>query len=327
MKIALDAMGGDFAPANEVKGAIEFVNEFTNHELILVGNEKLIRKHMNGFESDRISIVHADQIVTMKDQPTVALKEKKDSSMSIGLKLQKEGKADAFVSAGHTGAQLAFSGYYLKRIKGVSRAAIGGFLPNAKRFSFIMDIGANADCKPINLYQFAVMGDIMIKHMYNFENPTVGLLSIGEEDSKGNELTIAANKLLRESNHLNFYGNIEGRDILHGTTDIIICDGFTGNVVLKMAESTMKAIGIGLKKGVGKNPLRMLGAALINPAFQDVKKLYDYQTYGGVPLLGVDGISIICHGKSSPLAIKNAILQAIQMFEADVNTKIKEELH
>jgi glycerol-3-phosphate acyltransferase PlsX len=328
MKIAVDVMGGDFAPANEIQGAIEYLRENDEHELVLVGDESLIKEHLKNFNSDRLSIVHSEQVVTMQDIPTIALKEKKNSSMSIGLGLQKKGEAHAFVSAGNTGAQLAFSGTILKRIKGVNRAAVGTFLANPKGATFIMDVGVNSECKPLNLFQFAVMSDIMVKLMYGIKKPSIGLLSIGEEDSKGNDLVLAANKMFREENHdLNFHGNIEGNEILAGSTDIIVCDGFTGNIVIKMVESFMKTLSSGLKKGIGNNLLRKFGAILIKPAFNKFKKDYDYQTYGGLPLLGVNGISIICHGKSTPLAIKNAIIQAAKMHDVGVNSKIQEELN
>ena len=324
MKIALDAMGGDFAPKNEVEGAIGYLAQNPKDEVFLVGNKDSITKELNKFpRNSQIQIVHANQVVTMEDSPTAILKSKKDSSMAVGLRLHSKGEVDAFVSTGNTGAQLAFSGAILKRIKGVSRAGIGAFLPNIKGFTFIMDVGANVDCKPEFLYQFAVMSGLMCKHMYNIDKPTVGLLSIGEEDSKGNELTIQTNEALRNS-ELNFFGNVEGRDVLIGTTDIIICDGFTGNIVLKMAESVSKVFSESLKRSVGKNPISIIGATITKPAFNKMKRFYDYQTYGGVPLLGVNGISIICHGKSTGLAITNALKQAVTMHDSQVNKKIQE---
>jgi glycerol-3-phosphate acyltransferase PlsX len=328
MRIALDAMGGDFAPKNEVLGAIEFLNEVKSVHITLVGDEKKIQPHLKGlnYPSNRLDIVHTSEYVTMEDSPTAVLKDKKNSSMALGLKLHKENTVQAFVSTGNTGAQLAYSTTILKRLDGVNRPGIGAFLPNRKGFTLMMDVGANVDCKVINLVQYAIMSDIMVRNMYHKKTPTLALLSIGEEEIKGNELTVETHQFLKKSN-LNFIGNVEGRDVLKGDVDIIICDGFVGNIVLKMLESIMPFISENLKAGIGSNPFFMGGGAMLKPVLKKIKKHYNYETYGGVPLLGVNGISIICHGKSSPLAIKNALIQAKNMHHADINNKIQHELH
>lgn len=328
MIIALDAMGGDFAPENEVLGALQFLRDFPEHKIILVGDEKKITAALSHQKvPSNISIKHTDVHVTMKDSPTAVLREKKDSSMAMGLELHKNAEADAFVSTGNTGAQLAFSGMILKRIKGVNRPGIGAFIPNHSGFTLLMDVGANVDCKALNLYQYAVMSDIMSRHMYKIEKPTLGLLNIGEEESKGNDLSTETYQLLKADPKLNFVGNIEGRDILNGKYDIIICDGFVGNITLKLFESILPFLKTNLTMAAKSNPFSLFGALFMKPAFKKLKSVYDYQVYGGVPLLGVNGISIICHGSSSPFAIKNALSQAVRMKNADINLKIEQELN
>ncbi len=328
MHIALDVMGGDLGPRATVEGASLYIKESPDDHVVLVGDQKEIEPKLESIpetQRSRLSIVHAPENIGMNESPTEAVRKKKNSSMVAGLRLHKEGKVAAFVSAGHTGAQMAGSLLTLGRIPGVKRPAIGSFLPSEKGMVYVIDVGANVDSKPIHLLQFAQMGDIFVREVFNTDTPQIGLLSIGEEEKKGNELTIAAHQLLKE--HIpNFYGNIEGRDILRGKTDIVVCDGYAGNVVLKMAESMMTVIMNSLKKSVGSNLISNLGALLIKPAFRQLKNSFDYEEYGGVPLLGVDGISIICHGSSSAKAIYNALKVAKRMDSHNVNQQIGKRL-
>ena len=325
MRIALDAMGGDNAPQATVEGAYLYQKETQNrNSLVLVGNEELIKaecsKHSD-CDKHNISIKNATQFIEMNEHPTEALKKKQDSSMLVGIKMHKEDKVDAFVSAGNTGAQMAASLLNLGRIKGVNRPAIGSFIPSEKGMVFLIDVGANADCKPVNLLQFGIMGKIFVDHIFNKQDLTIGLLNIGEEEKKGNEVSIAAHQLMKKECK-EFVGNIEGRDILKGKVDVVVCDGFVGNIILKFAESIMGVLTKSIKRNLGSNLFVNLGALLVKPAFSELRRNYDYEEYGGVPLLGVNGISIICHGSSNGKAIKNAILVAEQMGLKKVNEHI-----
>jgi glycerol-3-phosphate acyltransferase PlsX len=329
MRIALDVMGGDLGPRATVEGAYLYVKETHGvDQIVLVGNENLIEEQLHHVPHkfhEFFTIVHATESIGMNESPTEAIKKKTDSSMVVGLRLHRDKEVDAFVSAGNTGAQLAASLVALRRIPGVKRPAIGSFLPSENGLVFIIDVGANVDTKPMHLLQFALMGNIFVREVFTHKEPSVGLLSIGEEETKGNEATRQAHLLFKEYIP-NFYGNIEGRDILKGTTDIIVCDGYVGNVILKMAESIMGALMKGFKSSIGKNLMKNLGALLVKPAFRDLKKVYDYEEYGGVPLLGVNGISIICHGSSGAKAIKNALKVAQNMNNRNVNRLIGEQL-
>ena len=329
MRIALDVMGGDLGPRATVEGAYLYVKETHGVDhIVLVGDENLIKEtlhHVPQKYHNSFSIVHASENIGMNESPIEAIKKKIDSSMVVGLRLHRDNEVDAFVSAGNTGAQLAASLVALRRIPGVKRPAIGSFLPSEKGLVFLIDVGANVDTKPMHLLQFALMGNIFVREVFTHKEPSVGLLSVGEEESKGNEVTRQAHQLYKE--HMpNFHGNVEGRDILRGTADIIVCDGYVGNVILKMAESIMGVLMKGIKANIGKNIMKNLGAFLVKPAFRDLKKVYDYEEYGGVPLLGVNGISIICHGNSSAKAIKNALKVAQNMNNRDVNKLISEQL-
>ena len=330
MKIAVDAMGGDSAPQAIVDGALAAAKAANGRfEVVLVGNEDKIKEalsHHSRVSEFPISIHHASQQIEMKDSPTVALRQKKDSSIAVAMKLQKEGEVDAVVSAGNTGAVLASALINLRKIKEVIRPSIGSLIPSGKGVTLLIDAGTNVDCKPAHLLQFGIMGSIFIKQIIGVEYPKVGLLSIGEEESKGNELTQATHQLFKNSN-LNFIGNIEGGDILKGKADVVVCDGFVGNIVLKFAESFNKVYSFNLRQKIGKHLQYNLGAYLLKPAFKRLKKAFDYAEYGGVPLLGVRGVCIICHGGSSPKAIKNAILEAEKIINKEVNNHIEQRLH
>ncbi|MHA1648818.1 MAG: phosphate acyltransferase PlsX [Candidatus Helarchaeota archaeon] len=329
MRIAIDSMGGDYAPQAPVEGALLYDKETSGkHELILIGDENKIKSELSRhhfYKPKNISIIHTTQVVKMSDQPTIALKQKKDSSMMKGLQLHKEGEVEAFVSAGSTGAQMVGSVFILGRLQGVQRPALASFLPTEGGVVLLIDVGANVDCKPIHLLQFALMGGIFITYIYGIKNPRVGLLSIGEEKTKGNELVINSYDLLK-SKLPNFVGNVEGKDILYGKADVIVTDGFVGNTILKFAESIFGVFGSSFKRSVGKNFFSLLGAFMVRHAFKEMKSSFDYQEYGGVPLLGVNGISIICHGRSTAKAIKNALRVAVNMSEKQVNQHISEEL-
>jgi len=329
IKIVVDAMGGDFAPLNDVSGAVIAAEEKQDSiEIILVGKENLIKDELSKHKVNlkNISIVNATETVTMEDSPTESLKSKSDSSISVGLKLVKEKKADAFISAGNTGAVMTASILKLGRIPGVGRPTIGSLFPTDKGKTMVFDVGASVDCKPAHLLEFGIMGSIYMKNVYNIENPKVALLSVGEEKSKGDTLTLEAYELLEKSN-LNFIGNVEGRDVLRGKADIIVCDGFVGNVILKFAESVLDVMKSKFRSYAEKGFLKKIWVGMMYGTLKNVVlKDFDYQEYGGVPLLGVNGISIIGHGKSSPIAIKNMIYKAEEMVRKGVNSKIEQEL-
>jgi len=329
IKIVVDAMGGDFAPLNDVSGAIIAAEEKPELlEIILVGKQKLIEGELfkHKVKLNNISVVNADEVVTMEDSPTESLKTKADSSLSVGLNLVKEKKAHAFISAGNTGAVMTASILKLGRIPGVGRPTIGSLFPTDQGKTMVFDVGASVDCKPNHLLEFAIMGDIYMKSVYDVENPRIGLLSVGEEKSKGDTLTLEAHELL-ENSDLNFIGNLEGRDVLRGKADIIVCDGFVGNVILKFAESVLDVMKSKFKNYAEKGFLKKIWVGMMYGTLKNVVlKDFDYQEYGGVPLLGVNGVSIIGHGKSSPIAIKNMILKAEEMERKGVNQKIREQL-
>lgn len=308
MKVVLDAMGGDHAPQVNIEGAVQTVQESDDIEVILVGDETAIRKELKDrkYEAGRISVVHASQVVEMHESPTAAIRKKRDSSIRVGVGLVKAGKADAFVSAGHSGAVMGTSLLLLGMSKGVDRPAIATLMPTLRDTFVLLDVGANVDCKPENLHQFALMGNIYCKLVLGRENPKVGLLSIGEEDVKGNELTKEAFKLIRQSS-INFIGNIEGKDIFTGAADVVVCDGFTGNIALKISEGLAEAILKMLKREISNVMAGRIGYLMLKPAIRNFKKRTDYDEYGGAPLLGINGTSIISHGRSSAKAIRNAL--------------------
>lgn len=328
LRIVLDAMGGDFAPVNEVAGALSALRESKREfEVILVGREDAIWNELKSRNADPASwvVVHASEIITMDDPPTAALKQKKDSSLAVAMRLHQEGKADAFVSAGNTGAVLSASTLILGRIKGVSRPTIGAFFPSEQGVCLVLDAGTNVDCRAQHLYEFAVMGSIYAKNMFGYENPRVALLNVGEESIKGTEVVQEAYKLLKAS-RLNFIGNVEGRDILKGAAQVVVCDGFVGNVVLKFGESVPSFLKSRLKQYAGESIWKKLRIAIVRGALRSSLKDMDYEEHGGVPVLGVNGVSIIGHGSSTPKAIKNMILKAAEVASRQINKHIEEAL-
>ncbi|WP_456396373.1 phosphate acyltransferase PlsX [Desulfurobacterium sp.] len=329
MRVILDAMGGDNAPYVPVLGAVQAVKEF-GLSVLLVGQESVLKKELDkySYPAERMEIVDADDVVTMEDQPSEIVKKKKNSSIHVGTRLLKEGEGDAFVSAGNTGAVMAVSLFTLGRIKGVDRPAISAILPNLKAQTFLLDVGANVDCKPVHLLQFAIMGEAYARYVLREENPRVGLLSIGEEDTKGNELTKEAFKLLKKAKEkgLNFVGNAEGRDIYTGDFDVIVCDGFVGNVCLKLSESVAKILAKILKEEIEKHFISRIGAVTLIPAVKGFKKRIDYAEWGGAPLLGLKKPVIIAHGSSNAKAIKNALRVGVEFARTRVVEHIEENM-
>ncbi len=325
-RIIIDAMGGDYIPQNPLLGAIEALKENPSLDIFLIGDENKIKavQKEKKTDFDLSRIIHTSEIIDMHDSPTNAIKKKKDSSIVKGAALVKEKKADAFVSAGNTGAMMAASTLIMGRIKGFGRPTIGAQFPtNNNKVCTVYDVGASVDSKPMHLLEYAIMGTIYAKEMDGIKNPTVGLLSVGEEETKGNSVTFEAHELLKQSK-INFIGNVEGRDILAGKTDIVVCDGFVGNIMLKFGESFISFMKGRIKNYATKGFTNKIKALVTKGVLKESLSDMDYQSHGGVPLLGVNGISIIGHGSSSPLAIKNMILKANEMFEKKLLTKLEE---
>jgi glycerol-3-phosphate acyltransferase PlsX len=325
--IAIDAMGGDHAPRAEVEGAILAAREFGVH-ILLVGIESTLKQELSRHRSRNlpIEIVAATDVITMSDSPSQAFRRKKESSMHVAARLVRDRKAEAMVSAGNTGAVMTVARFVIGTLPSVDRPALAAAFPNMKdKITVILDVGANVDSKPEQLRQFAVMGEIYFRAIWGVKHPRVALLSIGEEEMKGNELTREASNLLKQSS-LNFVGNVEGRDVFRGNVDVIVCDGFIGNVALKISEGLVEHVQGMLKKAIKSSLKSQIGYALSKQAFDDFRKRTDSSETGGAPLLGVRGITIIAHGRSNPNAIKNAIRVASELCRARVNQKIDQEL-
>jgi glycerol-3-phosphate acyltransferase PlsX len=326
LKIALDAMGGDYAPREIVRGAWEACRE-TGQKVILVGNQDILRQELELLEPCAgLEIVHAPEFIAMEEAPATAVRRKRNASVVIAAELVRSGEAAAMVSAGSTGATMAAALLRWGRIPGIDRPAIAGVLPTERGVTILLDVGANVDCKPKHLLQFAVMGSLYARNVLGVENPRVGLVNVGEESTKGNELTQETYPLLRESG-LNFYGNIEGRDVFQGTVDVAVCDGFVGNVVLKTGEGLATVLMKMIKNELQQSGLSKIGAVLALPALKNLKKRLDYSEYGGAPLLGVNGVAIVCHGSSRALAIKNALTRARESVETGLVGSISASLN
>ncbi len=324
MRIALDAMGGDHGPDEQIAGAIQALEE-TNLKLILVGDESAIAGCLDDLaphESilSRVDILHTREVVEMGESPVDAIRKKKNSSVMLAFDLVKKGEARAAVSAGNSGATMAAAVRKLGRLQGVSRPGIASVFPTLKKPVVMMDVGANVDCRPQHLFQFALMASAF-SHVFDIQSPRIGILSIGEETGKGNQLVRDTHKLLASSS-LNFIGNVEGRDIFQGDVDVIVCDGFVGNICLKVSEGLVEAATEMIRTGIMGSIKAQIGYFLARPVFRTFKKRVDYAEYGGAPLLGINGTGIICHGKSNAVAIKNAILEASKIVEIKVNDKI-----
>ena len=320
-RIAVDAMGGDFGPSVVVPAAVEAAREGIS--IILVGDEERVKAELSVCDAQGLDIrvVHASQVVEMDDKPGDALRRKKDSSIQVACRLVKQGEANGVVSAGNSGASVACGMFVLGRIKGVQRPALAGILPTEKKPVVLIDVGANVDSKPQHLLQFGLMADVFARDVLGLAKPSVGILSIGEEEGKGNAAVREAFDLLRES-QLKFIGNVEGRDIFTGEVDVVVCDGFVGNVALKLSEGLAKSMSRILTDELKSSWLSKLGTLLSLRAFKRFKRVVDYAEYGGAPLLGLKGIVVVCHGKSNELAIVNAI----RMAATSVRNKMHEHL-
>ncbi|MEY2598746.1 MAG: Phosphate acyltransferase [Verrucomicrobiota bacterium] len=328
MRIALDAMGGDFAPANLVEGATLALREYSHiSKLFLVGDTAAIEAELRrlAFSDNRIEIVHSTQVVSMSDAATDSVRRKRDSSISRAVDLVKSGAAEAIVSAGHTGAAVAASQIKLRSLPGVERPAIGAVIPTETNYFLLIDAGANTDPTPKQLVQNAIMGAAYSRHVLGYANPSIGLMSIGTEDEKGNEFTKEVFDLLKASK-LNFRGNVEGHDLFENPVEVVVCDGFVGNIMLKTVEAIAKAIFHWLKSELLKSPVRMAGAWLARDAFRTIKTKTNADEYGGMPLLGVNGNVIIAHGGSSAYAIKNALRVGAETIRHQINPQIIEEV-
>jgi phosphate acyltransferase len=331
MKIALDAMGGDHAPAVNIGGAIDALRYYPKlQHLYLVGDQAVLElecaKQGLDLNDPRVSIQHAPETIGMAEPGAKTVRKKKNSSISIAMDMVKDHRADAFVSAGNTGAAVAAATLKLRTLPGVDRAGIASALPNEYGICHILDAGANPEAKPEHLVAYAIMGTAFSKGVLGVKNPKVGLMSNGEEDEKGTAFTKEAFKLLKKTPGINFIGNVEGRDLFETELDVVLCDGFVGNIMLKTIEATAKAVSKWLKTEIKGNPLRIAGAMLANGAFRALKEKSSYETYGGSPLLGVNGVVIIAHGSSSSLAVRNAIRVALETVENQVNPRILEAL-
>lgn len=326
MKIAVDAMGGDNAPEAIVEGAVMASRECKT-KIILIGDEEILTKELKKFDTQGLSIStkHAPEVISMDEAPSVALRKKKDCSIKVANEIVKNGEASAVVSAGNTGASLAASTLILRRLEGVDRPAIAARFPTPAGLIVVLDVGANVDCKPLQLFQFGIMGNIYARYILGKSRPKVGLLGIGEEDSKGNEITREVFRMFKKST-LNFIGNVEGKDVFKGVSDVIVCDGFVGNVALKISESVAEMFGGMLKNTFSQSIKGKLAYSLVKSGIQSFKKRLDYSEYGGAPLLGVNGICMICHGSSNAKAIKNAITLAERFSVNKVNLHIQEDL-
>lgn len=327
MKIVIDAMGGDYAPANVIQGAVEAIGEL-GVKIALVGIKEQVETELKKYRyaPDQVEIIHAPEVVGMDEPATASIRTKKNSSISVGVNLLKNSNAyDAFVSAGNTGAVVCASTVYLGMLPGIERPGIGLVLPTLNKFAFLIDVGANADPKPQHLLQYAHMAKIYSQSALKVANPAIGLLNIGEEAGKGSDFEKEAHKLLVEEIN-NFIGNIEPNEIFSGKCDCIICDGFVGNVMIKVSEGLMESASTLLRREIKKSPIALLGAILMKSRLAHIKKYADYSEYGGAPLLGVNGIVMISHGRSNPKAIKNAIRAAKREVEHKIINGIINEV-
>ena len=325
-KIVVDAMGGDNAPKEIVKGAVEAVQKRDDIQVILTGKEEVIADELAGYtyNKEQITIVNTTEVIATAEPPVMAIRKKKDSSIVVGLKMVKEQKADAFVSAGSSGAVLAGGQLLVGRIKGVERPPLAPLIPTEKGFSLLIDCGANVDARPSHLVQFAKMGSIYMEHVMGIKNPKVGIVNIGAEEEKGNALVKETFPLLKECKDINFTGSIEAREIPHGQADVIVCEAFVGNVILKLYEGVGSVLISKMKKGMMTSLRSKIGALLVKPALKSTMKDFDSSEYGGAPLLGLNGLVVKTHGSSTSKEVCNSILQCVTFKEQRINEKIKE---
>ncbi|MDD6441168.1 MAG: phosphate acyltransferase PlsX [bacterium] len=325
-KIVLDAMGGDNAPVEIIKGAIEAVNKREDIEIILTGKEDIINQELAGYtyNKDQISVVNTSEVIETAEPPVMAIRKKKDSSIVVGLKMVKKGEADAFVSAGSSGAVLAGGQLLVGRVKGVERPPLAPLIPTEKGFSLLIDCGANVDARPSHLVQFAKMGSIYMENVIGVKNPKVAIVNIGAEEEKGNALVKETFPLLKECEDINFIGSIEAREIPHGQADVIVCEAFVGNVILKLYEGVGGVMVSMIKKGLMTTLRSKIGALLIKPALKETMKSFDASEYGGAPLLGLEGLVVKTHGSSKAKEVCNSILQCVTFKEQKINDQIRE---
>ncbi|MBQ1539269.1 MAG: phosphate acyltransferase PlsX [Desulfovibrio sp.] len=325
--IAVDAMGGDFGPAVLVPGAIE-ASRLYGVKVLLVGDTPKMARVAEGLDCTgaEFDYVQADEVVLMNERPADVLRRKKNSSIQVGCRLVREGKADAVVSAGHSGAAVACGMFIIGRLKGVERPALCTLMPTEKNPVIVLDVGANVDCRPYHLFQFGLMGDAFARDILNYASPRVSILSIGEEEGKGNSQVKESYELLKLAKNLNFIGNAEGRDIFTGNVDVVVCDGFVGNIVVKMGEGLAMSLTRMLKSVFKSSPLAMLGGLLARGAFRKFKRTIDYAEYGGAPLLGLKRLAIVCHGKSNSKAMTSAIRMAATFVRKNTQEKLAETI-
>ncbi len=326
--VALDAMGGDNAPKEIILGAVDALKENSKLKVLLVGKEDIIKQNLSelSYDKDRIEIINATEVIETAEHPVNAINHKKDSSIVVGMKTVRDGKADAFVSAGNSGAVLVGGQLIVGRMKGVKRAPFAPLIPTEKGVSLLLDSGANADCRPEHLLSFAKMGSIYMEYVIGRKNPTVSILSNGAEEGKGNALVKDTYPLLKDCADINFIGNIEARDITAGNSDVIVCDGFVGNAVLKMMEGTAKSLGHVMKKAFYKNLGTKLGALMVKNSLKESLSAFDASEYGGAALLGLKGLVVKTHGSAKKTEVKNSLLQCITFKEQDISGKLVEKL-
>lgn len=327
-KVALDAMGGDNAPGAIVQGAIDVVAKRQDIHIFLVGQENVIEEELNKYEypKEQISIVNATEIIETAEPPVMAIRRKKDSSIVVAMNMVKNGKADAFVSAGSSGAILVGGQVLVGRIKGVERPPLAPLIPTQKGVSLLIDCGANVDARPSHLVQFAKMGSIYMRNVIGIENPKVAIVNIGAEEEKGNALVKETFPLLKECEDINFIGSIEAREIPYGKADVIVCEAFVGNVILKLFGGVGSALISEIKKGLMTNARSKMGALLVKPALKETLKKFDASEYGGAPLLGLNGLVVKTHGNSTAKEVANSIIQCVTFKEQNINDKIKETI-
>ena len=327
-KVVLDAMGGDYAPAEPVKGAVDAVNARRDIKILLVGQEDVVRKELEKYTypTEQIEVIHAEEVIETAEPPVNAIRKKKQSSIVVGMKMVKQKEADAFVSAGSSGAILVGGQVIVGRIKGIERPPLAPLIPTEKRVSLLIDCGANVDARASHLVQFAKMGSIYMENVLGIKNPRVAIVNIGAEEEKGNALVKETFPLLKECTDINFVGSIEAREIPHGEADVIVCEAFVGNVILKLYEGLAGTLVGAIKKGMMSTVRSKIGAALALPALKSTLKAFDATQYGGAPLLGLNGLVVKTHGSAKAVEITNSIFQCVTFKEQDINGKIRKNI-
>ena len=327
-KVVLDAMGGDYAPAEPVKGAVDAVNARRDIKILLVGQEDVVRKELEKYTypTEQIEVIHAEEVIETAEPPVNAIRKKKQSSLVIGMNMIKHQEADAIVTAGSTGATLVGGQVLVGRIKGIERPPLAPLVPTEKGVSLLIDCGANVDARPSHLVQFAQIGSIYMENIVGIKNPRVAILNIGAEEEKGNQLVKETFPLLKECPGINFIGSIEAREIPHGGADVIVCEAFAGNIVLKLYEGVAATLLSKVKEGLMSSLRSKIGALLIKPALKQTLKSFDASQYGGAPLLGLNGLVVKTHGSAKAIDVKNSILQCVTFKQQDINGKIKEHI-